>query len=119
MAQNKTEIRNFLEPVQFALFVSGAAILVRFVSGIMHQNPNFICFKLDLKNAFNEMSRRAVLDVLEGEHSIKHLVTFAATIFLLSQLLRQIEMFGGKCVKEWGKEIRQVEICLPLVCTQI
>ena len=46
----------------------------------MHQNPNFICFKLDLKNAFNEMSRRAVLDVLEGEHSIKHLVTFAATI---------------------------------------
>ena len=96
MAQNKTEIRNFLEPVQLGLFVSGAAILTRSVSGIMHQNPNFICFKLDLENAFNEMSRRAVLDVLEGEHSIKHLVTFAATILSPESALETNKNVWGK-----------------------
>ena len=57
---------------------------------------DFICFRLDLKNAFNEMSRRAVLDVLENEESLKHLVTFAAAILApVSQL-----QTGGRA---WGE----------------
>ena len=80
MAQSKAEIREYLEPVQLGLSVSGAALLTRSVSGVMHMNSDFICFKLDLKNAFNEMSRRAVLDVLNGEYNLKHLVTFAAAV---------------------------------------
>ena len=80
MVQSKPELREFLEPVQVGLSVAGAALLTRSVSGVMHTYRDFICFRLDLKNAFNEMSRRAVLDVLNQEESLRHLVTFAAAI---------------------------------------
>ena len=69
MVQSKPELREFLEPVQVGLSVAGAALLTRSVSGVMHTYRDFICFRLDLKNAFNEMSRRAVLDVLNQEES--------------------------------------------------
>ena len=80
MAQSKTEVRDFLEPVQLGISIAGPALLTRSVSGVLQAFPDFICFRLDLKNAFNEMSRRAILDVLNSEESLKHLVTFAAAI---------------------------------------
>ena len=96
MSQSKPEIREFLEPVQLGISVAGAALLTRSVSGVMHAFPDFICFRLDLKNAFNEMCRRAVLDILENEESLKHLVTFAAAILSPVAALES----GGKV---WGE----------------
>ena len=80
MSQSKPEVREFLEPVQLGISVAGAALLTRSVSGVLDAFPEFICFRLDLKNAFNEMSRSAVLEILEKEETLKHLVTFAAAI---------------------------------------
>ena len=53
MSQSKPEMREFLEPVQLGLSVAGAALLTRSVSGVMHSYIDFVCFRLDLKNAFN------------------------------------------------------------------
>ena len=41
---------------------------------IEHRKTNTIdnCFRIDLHNAFNEMTRRAVLDVLASEPSLSH-----------------------------------------------
>ena len=75
--------------------VAGAALLTRSVSGVQHAYKNFICFRLDLKNAFNEMSRRAVLDVLLKEPSLSHLSTFVAALLSPEAIL---ESYG----KEWG-----------------
>ena len=57
MVQSKPEMREFLEPVQLGLSVAGAALLTRSVSGVMQTYKEFICFRLDLKNAFDEMCR--------------------------------------------------------------
>ena len=103
MAQSKPEIRAFLEPVQLGLSVYGAALLTRSVSGIMHMNLDFICFKLDLKNAFNEMSRRAVLDVLNKESTLKHLVTFAAAILSPESALESNGEIWGKMCEGMGQ----------------
>ena len=80
MMQNKMEIREFLEPVQVVLCVSGASLLTRCVAGVLNTHRNFVCFCIDLRNAFNEMSRRAVLDVLANEPNLSHLVSFTALI---------------------------------------
>ena len=96
MSQSKPEVREFLEPVQLGISVAGAALLTRSVSGVLDAFHDYICFRLDLKNAFNEMSRRAVLDVLESEETLKHLVTFAAAILSPVAALES----GGKV---WGE----------------
>ena len=80
MSQSKPEVREFLEPVQLGISVAGPALLTRSVSGVLDTFKEFICFRLDLKNAFNEISRRSILDVLDSEDSLKHLVTFSAAI---------------------------------------
>ena len=96
MKQSKQEIRQFLEPTQLGMSVAGAALLTRSVSGVQHAFKDFICFRLDLKNAFNEMSRRAVLDVLSNEPTLHHLSTFAAAILSPEAVL---ESYGN----EWGR----------------
>ena len=80
VSQSKPEIRDFLEPVQLGISIAGAALLTRSVSGVMEAFKDYICFRLDLKNAFNEISRRSILDVLESEDFLRHLVTFSAAI---------------------------------------
>ena len=75
VTQSKPEIRDFLEPVQLGISIAGPALLTRSVSGIMEAFQDYICFRLDLKNAFNEISRRSILDVLDSEDSLRHLVT--------------------------------------------
>ena len=67
VSQSKPEIRDFLEPVQLGISIAGPALLTRSVSGIMEAFQDYICFRLDLKNAFNEISRRSILDVLDSE----------------------------------------------------
>ena len=96
MVQNKMEIREFLEPVQVGLSVSGAALLTRCKAGVLNTHRDFVCFRIDLQNAFNEMSRRAVLDVLANEPNLSHLVSFAALILSPEPALET----GGR---KWGE----------------
>ena len=111
MVQNKTELREFLEPVQLGLSKAGAALLTRSVSGILHSFRNFICFRIDLKNAFNEMSRRAIMDVIAEEPSISHLETFVAAI---SAPIVALETGG----KRWGESGDGVAQFFQLVFSQ-
>ena len=41
-------------------------------------NPDFVVVKCDIKYAFNSVSRARVLEVLEGEESLRHLAWHAA-----------------------------------------
>jgi hypothetical protein len=80
MSQSRPEIREYLEPQQLGMSKAGAAKLVNSVRGLIHSRRDFVCIKIDLKNAFNEISRRSILETLESEPSLSHLSTFAATI---------------------------------------
>ena len=50
--------------------VAGGAKLVHCVRMVMEQNLNFICVKLDFKNAFNEVYHARVIEALEEEDSL-------------------------------------------------
>ena len=81
VAQNKQEFVTFLEPQQLGMSVAGGAKLVHSVRMKLEQNPNFICVKCDLANAFNEMSRARMVEGLEEDDSLKHLACHAATLY--------------------------------------
>ena len=78
--QNKSELKSFLEPQQISSSEAGAAKLVMAVRSLIELNRDWIVLKLDLTNAFNENARRAVIEVLEDEPTLKHLAWFAAVV---------------------------------------
>ena len=78
--QSKPEIREFLEPEQLGLSQGGAAKLIHSIRSLLEQRPDFVCVKTDLKNFYNEINRRAILDVVISTPTLSHLVTFAAVI---------------------------------------
>ena len=71
--QNQRAFKDFLEPQQLGMSVAGAAKLVHSIRMTLEKNPNFICVKLDFRNAFNEISRARVVEALEEEESLAHL----------------------------------------------
>lgn len=79
-AQNKEIFTEFLEPQQLGMSKAGGAKLVHCVRMVMEQNPEFICLKLDFKNAFNEVFRARVVEALEEEDTLRHLASHAATL---------------------------------------
>ena len=50
------------------------------VRSLIELKREFVVFKLDLTNAFNENARAAVIESLESEPTLKHLAWFAATV---------------------------------------
>ena len=76
--ENKAALVNFLEPQQLALSVAGGAKLVHSVRMLSEANPTHVVVKTDISNAFNSVSRACILDVLEGEESLRHLSWHAA-----------------------------------------
>ena len=40
---------------------------------VLEDNPEFVCVKLDFRNAFNEMRRSSVIEVLEKEDPLRQL----------------------------------------------
>lgn len=44
MVQSKSEVREYLEPVQVGISVAGAALLTRSVCGVLNTFTDFICF---------------------------------------------------------------------------
>ena len=96
MSQSRPEVREFLEPQQLGMSQAGAAKLVNAVRGLISTRREFICVKIDLVNAFNEISRSSILETLESESSLSHLSAFAATILAPET---ELETVG----KRWGR----------------
>ena len=78
--ENRIPLTSFLEPQQLCLSLSGGHKLVNGVRMLLEENPNFVCFKLDLRNAHNEVARAAILEELEEEPTLRHMVWHAATV---------------------------------------
>ena len=76
--QNKQDLVSFLEPEQLVLSKGGAAKLVNTVRTMSESRRDFVVVKVDLKNAFNEVNRAAIIENLQTEPSLQHLAWFAA-----------------------------------------
>ena len=94
--QNKEIITEFLEPQQLGMSVAGGAKLVHSVRMMLESNPDFICIKLDFRNAFNEVSRARIIEALENEPSLMHLAAHAATILAPSSGLESRGVLWGE-----------------------
>ena len=94
--QNKEVFTEFLEPQQLGMSVAGGAKLVHSVRMMLENNPDFICIKLDFKNAFNEVYRSRIIEVLENEPSLQHLAAHAATILAPSSGLESRGILWGE-----------------------
>ena len=78
--ENRAALTTFLEPQQLCLSLSGGHKLVNAVRMLLEENPTFICIKIDLRNAHNEVSRAAIIEELEAEPTLRHLAWHAATV---------------------------------------
>jgi hypothetical protein len=96
MIQNKDVISDYLEPQQLGMSVAGGAKLVHSVRMMLEQHKEFICIKLDFRNAFNEVSRARIIEVLERSPSLNHLTAHAATILAPSNGLESRGVLWGK-----------------------
>ena len=95
MIQHRPVVREYLEPQQLGQSQAGAAKLVHSIRGLLDQNPDFVCVVVDIENCYNEVSRRAVLDVLRNTPDLAHLTTIAAAVLAPEAVLES----GGKV---WG-----------------
>ena len=78
VSQNLPEVRAYLEPVQLGMSRGGAQKLVFSIRALLNARPDFICVKIDCRNAYNEQSRRACIDAFADEPSLRHLAHFCA-----------------------------------------
>ena len=78
VTQNKSALVDFLEPEQLAMTVAGGGKLVFSIRMLAEDKRDFIVVKLDMKNAFNEVSRTSIIEALEEESSLSHLAWQAA-----------------------------------------
>ena len=76
--QSKPELVSFLEPEQLVMSKGGAAKLVNVVRSMSEMRRDYVVVKVDLKNAYNEISRSAIIENLQAEPSLQHLAWFAA-----------------------------------------
>ena len=74
----KEEVRTFLEPQQLGMSVAGAQKFVISVRSLLNHRQDFICVKIDFRNAYNELSRRAIIDAFVDEPTLRHLAHFCA-----------------------------------------
>ena len=80
MKQNKAELLTYLEPEQQALSEAGCHKVLLTVRTLLEENPNFVCLKLDIRNAQNSMSRAKCVERLEQIAELRHLAWHAATV---------------------------------------
>ena len=59
-------------------------------------NSEFIVVKCDIKNAFNSVSRGRILEVMESEDSLRHLVWHAALSLCSPNALETEEKVWGE-----------------------
>ena len=75
---NTSALRDHLELCQVALMPGGASVLVHTVRMTLEMRPDFVCVCLDVRNAHNEISRRAVVEALERIPGLRHLAQHVA-----------------------------------------
>ena len=97
--ENRSALVKYFEPQQVVVSVAGAAKLINSVRMLSEANPEFIVVKCDIKNAFNSVSRARVLQVMESEEQLRHLVWHAALSLASANALES----GGK-VRGQAKE---------------
>ena len=78
--QNKQQLTEYLEPQQLALSEAGGGKLVHSVRMLMEERRDYVVVKVDMRNAFNEVSRASIIEALEREPSLQHLSWFAAAV---------------------------------------
>ena len=94
--ENRDTIVRYLEPVQLGMSVGGGPKLVNSVRMVLENNQDFVCVKMDFRNAFNEVSRAAVLRGLSSEPSLQHMVAHVAISLAPAAVLE----VGGRI---WGE----------------
>ena len=97
--ENRSALVKYFEPQQVVVSVGGAAKLINSVRMLSEANPEFIVVMCDIKNAFNSVSRARVLQVMESEEQLRHLVWHAALSLASANALES----GGK-VRGQAKE---------------
>ena len=78
VVQNITEVKEYLEPQQLGMSISGAQKLIFSVRSLLNSKRDFVCVKVDMRNAYNEQSRRACIDAFAEEPTLRHLAHFCA-----------------------------------------
>ena len=78
VSQNLPEVKAYLEPVQLGMSRAGAQKLVFSIRSLLNARPDFICVKIDCRNAYNEQSRRSCIDAFADEPTLRHLAHFCA-----------------------------------------
>ena len=122
--QNKGAMQEYLEPQQLCMTPGGGHKLVHCVRMLMEQNRDWVCVKLDVKNAHNEISRASILETLESEPTLRHLTNHMATILAMPSALEiggtvwgeagdgltqgDAESYGGFAVG-WHPEVRELD----------
>ena len=81
VSHNLSEVKAYLEPVQLGMSRSGAQKLVFSIRALLNSRPDFICVKIDCRNAYNEQSRRACIDAFSDEPSLRHLAHTTPSIW--------------------------------------
>ena len=93
---NKPALTEYLEPEQLCLSQGGAQKLVHSVRMMAEANPDFQIITLDMENAHNTVSKKAVIQGLEDIPSLWHMAWHMATSLASFQSLES----GGE---EWGE----------------
>ena len=67
---------------------------------VLESNPNFVCVKMDFCNAFNEVSRAAVLRVIGSVPSLQHMQAHAAISLAPAAVLEVGGIYGESPVRK-------------------
>jgi hypothetical protein len=81
-AMNK-KMEAIFRPQQVAVGVKGGlSILVHGVRALMQQSPDLVCVKLDLRNAFNEVDRAALVRAVRSHHELRDILPLMVSTYL-------------------------------------
>ena len=83
--------------------LGGAHKLVHGVRMLMEANRYWVCVKLDVRNAHNEISRACILETMDSEPSLRHMSNHTATILTMPSALES----GGEVWGEAGDGLTQ------------
>ena len=81
---NKEVVKSFVEPQQLVLSQGGGSILVFSVRGVVEkivqgsEYEDWVAYKIDMKNAYNEMCRAETVKVVQEQPTLQHLETYMA-----------------------------------------
>ena len=78
--QNVQAARNHLEPEQLAMAPAGGQKLVFSVRGMAELHPQWPLVLIDVRNAFNEAARAALIEALMEAEELRHLAWLAAMV---------------------------------------